>query len=457
MVEAAPVDYRPFPPFAQWQSVPFENTLVEPFTADLARLRAESDATDWAVTVRRASRLAAVETGAIEGLYDVDRGFTFSVAAGAAQWESIHLVKGTAVQRAIHDALAGYDLVLDAATKKRPISEAWIRELHAVLCASQDTYRVLTAAGPQDQSLPKGTYKSHSNNPFNLDAMAVHAYAPVSDTPAEMHRLVQELESAVFLEAPAVVQAAFTHYALVVVHPFADGNGRVARALASVFLYRDPGIPLVVFADQRDAYLIALEAADAGHPEAFIRFCAERVIDTIQLLKTDLQASARPGLAEQVGRTQAVLAELTEPLPGEMDKLAVRLLEELRAAVEVATLQLGSLDWLRVSCELNWRGTMDALPGYRIRGSVDARGLGLEVRLVHGASAQRQLSLQCATEAGLPSVIIIDEDGRVVLDAFLWDLQPTLSTAVKYRGAAVAEALLADLVAQVTPGTSGDT
>lgn len=37
-----------------------------------------------------------------------------------------------------------------------------------------------------------------------------------------------------------------------------------ARAAISISLYRDPGVPLVIFADQRDLYLDALEAADLG-------------------------------------------------------------------------------------------------------------------------------------------------------------------------------------------------
>src|SRR5262245_19552686 len=35
-----------------------------------------------------AKRAAAIDTGAIEGLYDVDRGFTFSVAMQMATWEA---------------------------------------------------------------------------------------------------------------------------------------------------------------------------------------------------------------------------------------------------------------------------------------------------------------------------------------------------------------------------------
>ena len=40
------------------------------------------------------------------------------------------------------------------------------------------------------------------------------------------------------------VQAAYAHYALTAIHPFADGNGRLARTVASVFLMRSAGVPL---------------------------------------------------------------------------------------------------------------------------------------------------------------------------------------------------------------------
>lgn len=54
-----------------------------------------------------------------------------------------------------------------------------------------------------------------------------------------------------FASSHPVVQAAYVHHALAAVHPFAEGNGRVARALASVFLYRGVDVPLVVFSDQQ--------------------------------------------------------------------------------------------------------------------------------------------------------------------------------------------------------------
>jgi hypothetical protein len=120
----------------------------------------------------------------------------------------------------------------------------------------------------------------------------IHAYAPVADVIPEMGRLIDELRSESFLAAHPVLQAAYAHYAYVSIHPFADGNGRVSRALSSVFLYRSPGIPLVVFADQRNEYYDALSSADNGDPFPFIRFMMVRAMDTIGIIRTMLQKSS---------------------------------------------------------------------------------------------------------------------------------------------------------------------
>lgn len=60
-----------------------------------------------------------------------------------------------------------------------------------------------------------------------------------------MHELVQGLESEA--ETPNVVRAAMAHLNLVLVHPFRDGNGRMARCLQTLVLARE-GIVSPVFA-----------------------------------------------------------------------------------------------------------------------------------------------------------------------------------------------------------------
>jgi len=118
------------------------------------------------------------------------------------------------------------------------------------------------------------------------------------------------------------VQASYAHFALVNVHPFADGNGRVARALASVYSYRAASIPLVVFADRRRAYFDALERADEGAAAPLIAYFRERSLDTMQLVgETLAKVSARP--------PDEVAENLADP-DEEREAIALRLL----AAIE---------------------------------------------------------------------------------------------------------------------------
>jgi Fic family protein len=284
--------YEPFPSFSAWADAEFSPAIVERAETRLAEKLLSAGKDALTAAVERASRSAAVDTGAIEGLYTVDRGFTYSVATQAATWEAMVEHKGEPVRSAIEDALKAYDYVLDAATQSIPVSEMWIRELHTIICASQETYTVFTSLGKQEQPLPKGVYKTLPNSPWNPSTGRVHQYAAVWDTAPEMARFVDELRSERFLSAHPVLQASYAHYAYVCIHPFADGNGRVARALASVFLYRQPGIPLVIFADQRARYFEALEAADRKLYSGFINFVEACVVDTIGVVAAQMRPSA---------------------------------------------------------------------------------------------------------------------------------------------------------------------
>lgn len=127
---------------------------------------------------------------------------------------------------------------------------------------------------------------------------ADHSYAPVDVTPAEMARLVRELRSEPFLAAHPVIQAAYAHYALVGIHPFADGNGRVARALASAFTYCAISMPIVILNEHKNAYLDSLEAADLGHYQVFVDFILARSLDTIRLVEENLRSTLSPSAEE---------------------------------------------------------------------------------------------------------------------------------------------------------------
>ncbi len=150
--------YKPFPTFAEWLGRTMVDTVRwNRYNASLKSL-AEKLSPELLEKARNvAKRAAAIDTGAIEGLYEVDRGFTFTVAFETAAWEAALAEKGAQVRPLFEAQLDAYEFVLDLATKAEPISEAAIRALHEEVCRAQPTYRVVTAIGPQEPGTSEGT------------------------------------------------------------------------------------------------------------------------------------------------------------------------------------------------------------------------------------------------------------------------------------------------------------
>ena len=333
-------DYQGFPPFDQWPTVEtVDSGTWDHFVAKLQVARQEGSPEDTATASEIVMRAAAFDTGALEGLYSTDRGTTISVATEASGWQRAVEARGPAARALFEAQLGTYQNVLSATEREEPVTEAWIRALHAELCEPQATYRVETVTGPQEHPLPKGAYKTVPNH-VRLPGGRLHPYAPVDTSALEVRRLVEEMRSDLFSHAHPVRQASYAHFALVTIHPFADGNGRVARALASVYFYRSIGVPLVVFAQQRAEYLSALEAADRGDPQSFVRFVLNRGLDATALMVESVRN-------RRAHAPEAVVRDLARLLSGqggvdmaELDATGLQLLELVGSEVERQVAQL---------------------------------------------------------------------------------------------------------------------
>ncbi len=66
----------------------------------------------------------------------------------------------------------------------------------------------------------------------------VYTPPPAEDVPKMMSNFVEWINNAIKEKISTIIIAGVTHYELVSIHPFLDGNGRTARALATLILYK---------------------------------------------------------------------------------------------------------------------------------------------------------------------------------------------------------------------------
>lgn len=84
-----------------------------------------------------------------------------------------------------------------------------------------------------------------------------------ADVPASIGLLLQEVRDALAAKQDVLhvlTIAAYLHAALVDIHPFADGNGRVARQMTNMVLLSECVPPVLVPKEDRMAYFGALDA-----------------------------------------------------------------------------------------------------------------------------------------------------------------------------------------------------
>lgn len=105
------------------------------------------------------------------------------------------------------------------------LDEAVIRELHR---------RVLWNQSPL---LTPGEYRRGENRVVDADGNPIFRTPPSGDVPELMRQYAAWLTRATKRHAPPVA-AALAHLEFVAIHPFNDGNGRTARAIARLILVR---------------------------------------------------------------------------------------------------------------------------------------------------------------------------------------------------------------------------
>ncbi len=274
---ALEASYQPFHGAAAWRRVRIDLPRWARYAHILARQVRAAGADAWLEVQDRLFRAAALESGALDGLFPANPELTTTVLSSSVSLPVDDVAGPVELVAECHRrALV---LASEVAADGRAVTENLIAVLQDVITESQATYTVTTDQGRNvEVELPRRQYKPVSNY-LVLPHGRLAVFAPADRVAAEMRRLTSEVASADFAVLHPAVQAAYAHYALTAIHPFADGNGRLARVVASMFLIRSAGVPLLVFADQWPAYYQALgyHALGAAHRPADRQLLADYV------------------------------------------------------------------------------------------------------------------------------------------------------------------------------------
>lgn len=236
--------------------------------------------------IKKMQREWAIETGIIERLYVWDRGVT-EVLIEQGIDSSIIAHKGgitkdeaDRVNDIIKDQLDIVEGLFGFVKGEQPLTEHFIRNLQAQFTNHQEYTDALTQEGIKVRiKLTKGAYKEQPNNPKRPDG-ETHEYCLPEFTKDEMEKLIQWYRDGE-TKYPVEVRASWLHHRFTQIHPFQDGNGRVARALASLVFLKEGLFPLVVRDSDRVEYIGALETADKGDLLPLTQFFTRRQRESI--------------------------------------------------------------------------------------------------------------------------------------------------------------------------------
>ena len=153
-----------------------------------------------------------------------------------------------------------FNLMINLVKDEKPISQKVIQELH----------RIVTEGLLEDA----GKYRI-TNVRIAGSATPPPSYIKIVSL---MDGYIKNITK---LELEPIKKAAFIHHEFVLIHPFADGNGRVARLVTNLFLMQNGYPPIILKKEDRGKYYSTLQKADKGNISPFATFIANAINEAL--------------------------------------------------------------------------------------------------------------------------------------------------------------------------------
>ncbi len=198
-----------------------------------------------------------------------------------------------------HEEVVGHakaiDLVYDFIRRKSDLTEKDLFDLHNAV----QTERII------DVYKPVGAWKAEPNSTVIVsgDDQIIFEYASPKDVPELMQSWLALFQNTckekTLNREEALTAYVFLHISFVRIHPFWDGNGRIARLIANIPVIKAGFPPIIIPKERRQEYIEALSEyhlavgtvtarskllPDVDKLDRVKRFCAESWSDSFKLV-----------------------------------------------------------------------------------------------------------------------------------------------------------------------------
>lgn len=187
----------------------------------------------------------------------------------------------------LKDFSQALDTFIDILKTCPEVAAEHICRLHALLLESNIISTVFIDNDKVDYLVPPGVYRRRLITTTLEGIDGVVQFTKWKDIPKEMVSFMSHMKDCLLSTASPFVKAAWIHSVFARIHPFADGNGRVARIIASIPLIK-AGLPFINIRQKlREDYLQAVFTAQSKKDlQPLAEIFVKSMEDSIQYIGT---------------------------------------------------------------------------------------------------------------------------------------------------------------------------
>lgn len=182
-----------------------------------------------------------------------------------------------------HNEAIGF--MLQLIKENRPLSESDIKDLHKIILVEPYASKTISPQGIEfEKEIKIGQYKTSPNHVKTVSG-DIHYYTNPEEVPFEMNNLLEWYRNAEDENLHPVIISAIFHHKFTSIHPFDDGNGRLARILSNFILLKHQYPVIVIKNKDKIQYYSALNIADNGIYEDLVKLFAENIGFSLDIMQ----------------------------------------------------------------------------------------------------------------------------------------------------------------------------